>query len=157
VENVASLEFPRLGEIVDIDGSVTYTFTHARNKDYSKDETVNKGPFVEFTPRHWISVDAHFEFITDTAIQAWINALINQKVYVMDHAPQEIGSSYSTKYFTTVRLHDPLFLNLRVSQRFLKFYNLSLSATNLLDDYDADPFDPGPGRMFHVGLSARWE
>jgi outer membrane receptor protein involved in Fe transport len=77
-------------------------------------------------------------------------------VYVMDHRPTELESPYSTDYFTTVRLHDPVFLNAKVSQRFLKDYEVYFLAKNLIDDYNADPFDPGPGRTFYLGISAKW-
>ena len=52
-------------------------------------------------------------------------------------------------------LHDPLKLNVKISQKFLKNYEVYVKCDNVLDDYNADPFNPGPGRMFYFGANAK--
>jgi hypothetical protein len=53
-------------------------------------------------------------------------------------------------------LHNPVFLNTKISQRFLGDYEVYFMIRNILDDYNADPFDPGPGRMFYLGVTGKW-
>jgi len=157
VETTVSLDLGRVGALTDLRAILGHTFTHARNRDYSDDATVNKGRIVEFTPVHHLLADLRIGFASDTAIDIWLTAAIEQYVYAMDHRPTTLELPYSTAYFAPVRLHDPVFLNARVSQRFGRYYEAALSLENILDDYRADPFNPGPGRMFYVSLGARWE
>ena len=81
-----------------------------------------------------------------------LQTLLRQRIYVMAAAPPAIDADYSTRYFTTVLLHDPIFVDLTITQDLLNELKLGLSLTNILDDYDANPFDPGPGRVVFLEL-----
>ncbi len=156
VETIFTADLGRFDDIADIFGSVSHTFIHARNMDYSENETANKGDYLEYTPEHFVGVDFQLKFVSDTTIGIWANVPVNQRVSVMESSPTEEESAYSTDYFTTVRLHDPVFVNFRVAQEFLRYYEVSFTVYNLTDDYRADPFNPGPGRMCYLALSAEW-
>jgi outer membrane cobalamin receptor len=157
VETMLGADLGRLGGVLDFSTGVRYTYVHARNRDYSDDSTVNMGEYLQYTPVHEVGLDVLLAFVSGTTFNIWATMFRDQRVYVMDSRPTAIESGYSTDYFGTVRLHDPVFLNARISQKFLKQYEITLSCTNLADDYRADPFNPGPGRMFYLSLHARWE
>lgn len=145
-----------VGGIADLDLQVAYTFLHARTKDDSPEEKVNKGRYLEYTPAHQVSFDFRARFISGTAIALWGYSTVNQVAYSMKSLPDTGQSDYTTAYFEAVRLHDPVMISLKLSQEFLKHYSVFVMCKNILDDYNADPFIPGPGRMFYGGLSARF-
>jgi len=62
---------------------------------------------------------------------------------------------YSRKFFTAVRLHDQFNLNVRVAQEIWDHFTLYLLFKNILDDYNPDPFNPGPGFMCYGGFEAK--
>lgn len=155
-ESILSLDFKNLAGLFDLSATLAYTYVHARNHDDSDEEQVNKGDWVEFTPEHQVTADVRFKFKSRTTATIWATYLHGARIYVMNQAPEEFAS-YSTDYFTTAKLHNPFMLNLRISQKLGKYAELYALARNLLDDYRMDPFNPGPGRMVWLGLSATWE
>ncbi len=64
------------------------------------------------------------------------------------------GELYSNSYYRTVTLHDPLMINVKISQTFMNRYEVFAICRNIMDDYAADPFNPGPGRQFSFGVKA---
>ncbi len=148
---------PRFSVVDLLSVSVGYTFLHARNRDYNPGRTVNKGAYVEFTPEHSLFASAAVDFVSGTGVMLWSSVRLNQRVYVMQSRPETLDTPYSTDFYTTVWLHDPVMLNFKLSQRLWDDYAVSFTIKNLLDDYDANPFDPGPGRTFWFSLGARWE
>ena len=46
-------------------------------------------------------------------------------------------------------------LNVKLSQNIMENFDVYVMCKNVFDDYNADPFNPGPGRMFYIGGSAR--
>ncbi len=159
-ENILSCKAEDVLGLFDMNAQLSYTFIHARSRDDSRDEKANKGEMLELTPEHQVTADLRFDFESDTSINIWGYATFNQVMYAMRYRPEpEVITPplvpYSTKYFKTVRVHDPVMINIKISQKIFKYYELYVMCRNVFDDYNADPFNPGPGRIFYVGGSAR--
>jgi outer membrane receptor protein involved in Fe transport len=144
-----------LGGVLSLSGDLSYLLVHGRNHDNSAEEQVNKGDYLEYLPPHQVTWHLLLEFASNTSLVCWGRADFGAQQYVMAVAPEEF-SPYSTDFFTTVRLHDPIIANLRIAQGFLEHYEAYVAVHNLLDDYDMDPFNPGPGRTFLLGAQAAW-
>jgi outer membrane receptor protein involved in Fe transport len=143
------------GGLLSLESSLSHTYLHARNHDRSAEESVNKGETLEFTPEHQISAEVRLRWRFGTSLALWGTWLYGASIYVMQAAPDEFAP-YSTDFFTTLRLHDPVMLNVKVSQQLLAGVELYALARNLMDDYGMDPFNPGAGRMVYCGLTASW-
>ncbi|HRZ27975.1 MAG TPA: TonB-dependent receptor plug domain-containing protein [Spirochaetota bacterium] len=143
-----------VGGMADIQLQASYVYLHARARDDTPEESVNKGELLEYTPAHQVSFDFRVRFISGTSLALWGYSTINQIAYAMRSRPEIGASGYSTSYFQAVNLHDPVMMSIKISQEFLKHYTVFVMCRNILDDYNADPFTPGPGRMFYGGLSA---
>lgn len=114
------------------------------------------GKKFEGTPEHTIIADLRFDFVTKTTLNLFGNYTINQIMYAMKSQPQTTDpEEYSTRYFKAVKLHNPLMLNVKLSQNIMENFDVYIMCKNVFDDYNADPFNPGPGRMFYIGGSAR--
>jgi len=139
----------------DLQMTLSYTYLHTRNHDNTPEEKVNKGKYLEYTPVHQICADIRASFKTGTTLALWGYSTINQVAYAMKErpAPFPAETPFSTKYFEPVRLHDPLMVNAKVSQKFADNFEIHILCRNILDDYNADPFIPGPGRTFYIGGS----
>ena len=157
VETTITAKLATLGGAFDLSGSLGHAFVHARYTDYDPSLAAIKGPVVEFTPEHHFNADLFVEFTSGISIETWAVFLLNQKIYVMDHRPTDTNAPYSTSYFTTVNLHNPFLWNFKTSFSFAKYYKAIFTVMNILDDYNANPFNPGPGRRFYISISARWE
>ena len=155
VETIVQARLGSLGGVVDLIASLSYTYLHARNRDDSPEEQVNKGEFLEFTPPHQFTGEVRLNFVTGTTLSVWGRYSHGGLIYVMCSAPAEYAE-YNTDYFTTVELNNPFILNLKLTQELGDHLELYLSANNLLDNYEMDPFNPGPGRVFYLGVSANW-
>lgn len=156
VEATVSGKSERLADIVDVNASVTYTYNYAKRLDDTHDANVNMGKKFEGTPEHTIIADLRFDFVTKTTLNLFGNYTINQIMYAMKSQPQTTDpEEYSTRYFKAVKLHNPLMLNVKLSQNIMENFDVYIMCKNVFDDYNADPFNPGPGRMFYIGGSAR--
>ncbi|MDY6933420.1 MAG: TonB-dependent receptor plug domain-containing protein [Spirochaetota bacterium] len=160
VENLLSYEKDDILDIFDLNMQISYTYIHARSRDDSHDEKANKGKLLELTPEHQMTADLRLNFKSNTSINLRGYATFNQVMYTMKYRPEpEVTTpplvTYSTDYFKSVKVHDPVILNIRISQKIYEYYELYILCRNILDDYNADPFNPGPGRMFYLGGSAR--
>jgi len=70
----------------------------------------------------------------------------------MSERPQTSAAEpYSTEYFERLRLYDPLFLNIRISQQLFGSAGIYVLCKNVLDEYRPNPFNPGPGRTWYFG------
>ena len=67
----------------------------------------------------------------------------------------DLTDPYSLDYYKEQRLHDPFFLNIKISQNITEHFTIYVMCKNLIDDYDTDPLNPGPGRMFYCGATAQ--
>ena len=134
---------------------MTHVFTRA--EDWYSNPVV-RGKEVEDVPSHQLIMQIALKFITGTSLRLWSASSFNQILYVQQWPTALLGSPslYTTKLYTTKKLHDPFKLNLRVSQKLFEHFELWVMGRNLLDDYNADPFNPGPGMTWHFGASAEF-
>lgn len=155
IENIISLGGADIPGIARAYFDLSYTFLHVRNLDDTHEEKVNKGELLENVPVHQVCADLRLKFVTDTTFSIWGYSTRNQVVYAMKKRP-ETGDSFSTDYFEAVRLHDPVMINIKVSQRIYNKFEIYAICKNIFDDYNADPFIPGPGRTFYAGCGAEF-
>lgn len=157
VELTLSSAAEKVAGIVDISSSLSYIYTHAKQMSDDNDSNVNKGDKVENTPEHMFIADLRFDFISGTSLNIFGQHTRNQVMYAMKSRPiPNTDTPYSTEYFEAVKLHNPVMLHVKLSQKLFENFNVYAMCKNVLDDYDADPFNPGPGRMFSFGGSAEF-
>lgn len=154
IETSIGGKWENVGGIVDISFSVSYTFVHKTNESDVRDTELKKGERFEYTPEHQIGLDIRTDFVSGTSVNLWATSLIDQIKYVMKTVP-EMHDSYSLKYYKALRLHDPFFLNIKISQNITEHFTIYVIGKNLLDDYNADPLNPGEGCMFYWGACAQ--
>lgn len=153
IESIIKFSREKVTGFIDLDFIFSYTWLLARSIDDTPEEKVNKGDYLEFTPEHQICADLRLKFISKTQVSIWGNSTLNQYVYAMNSrpVPNDDTAGFSTGYFKKVKLHNPIKLNIKISQKFLEHYEMYFICKNILDDYNADPLIPGPGRMFYLG------
>jgi len=154
-ENIISLDAVDLPGGVRLYSDFSYTYLHSRNLDDTPEEKVNKGELLENVPVHQVCADIKLKFASDTTLSLWGYSTVNQIVYTMKGRPAG-NDPFSTGYFEAVRLHDPLIVNIKISQKLLSKCEIYAMCKNIFDDYNADPFIPGPGRIFYGGGSAEF-
>ncbi len=137
--------------------NLSYTYTDVENLDSdSLDTSIYKGKRMADVPMHQYVADLRFSFITQTALNIFGEYTANSIQYVMKSNPGGTVSSsdQTTAAFKSVRLHDSVMFNIKLSQKFLEHYEGYILCRNIFDDYAVDPFNPGPGRQFYAGLRA---
>ncbi len=154
VETYVSGTYKDLAGIADISAGAGYTYVHASLDSNVKSEKVNKGERIEDTPAHVFLIDLRIDFISNTSLNINGQHTRDQVKYAMKTAPAVGPGDYSTDYFTAVKLHNPYMFNIKISQKIMENYEVYVMCKNIFDDYNADPFNPGPGRMFYFGGSA---
>lgn len=154
-ETKFDLDWQDILETADIGLSLTYTYIFARNLSDVENSFINKGAKLENLPEHKITFDfrTHFKTNTDLVIFGYFE--YNQIQYTMASRP-ETTDEFSTSYFYAQQIHNPLFIDIKLSQVIYYNYELYVMCRNLLDDYVADPFNPGPGRTFVFGVKAEF-
>jgi len=155
IEAGVSSKVEKVAGLVDITSSVSYTYIHARIDTDITDSEINRGEKVENTPEHMFTADLRCDFISDTSVNIYGTHSRNQIMYAMKSVP-EATDSYSIKYFEAVELHNPVMFNIKISQKIFENYDVFVMCKNILDDYNADPFNPGAGRMYSFGGSAKF-
>ncbi len=155
VEAIISSKVESVAGIVDISSSLSYTYVYARIDTDITDSDINKGDKLESTPEHMFVVDLRFDFITKTSLNINGQHTRNQIAYAMKSVPAT-ADPFSTQYIKEVELHNPYMFNVKLSQKFLENFEVYVTCKNIFDDYNADPFNPGPGRMFYFGGSAEF-
>lgn len=154
-ETTLNLALTDVFDIADIGMSATYTYMYSRNQADVDDSFVNKGSKLEKLPTHKFTFDFRTDFRTDTSLSLFGNCEFNQIQYVMSSVPAA-DADFSTSYFHEEKLHNPLKIDIKLSQKVFKNYEVYIMCKNILDDYNADPFDPGPGRMWYAGVKANF-
>jgi len=152
METAVTGRMGKVAGICDISLTLSYTYVQSENLDDSPDVDLNKGDKMEESPEHQFVGDLRLDFISKTSLVIFGQYIMNQIRYVMKEAPLTgTAMEYDTKYFKEVDLHNPFFLNIKLSQIIVDQFSVYVMCRNVLDDYDADPFNPGPGRMFYFG------
>jgi len=151
IETIFSGNFASIGKIVDIDFSLSYTFIFARNLTDKHNTDINKGDKFEKTPEHKIIADISFNFISGTNLSIFGQMSFCEIQYTMASLPAQ-DDPFSTEYFYMQKLHDPIMLHVKISQTIIDHMEVYLQCKNILDDYNSDPLNPGPGRQFYLGL-----
>jgi len=153
LESSLNLNFDNIAGLIDVNFDSVYTYLHGRNYDDSKEEQVNKGVYLEYMPEHqlifnlMVDFNWKYKWLPVTTLMFWGEMSFGEVIYVMKSAPAETDP-YSTDYFETASLHDPIMLNLKISQEIWNYFKVWFAVKNLLDDYRADPFNPEPAEAF---------
>lgn len=151
LESTISYVLKDIFNIADMNLSQSYVYIHARDKDNS---VVTKGKYVENTPEHQFITQIMLNFVTGTSLNIWGTAKLNERLYIMASDPGGATEDYSIEYFTTIKLHNPVKFNVKISQKIMDNYEVYVMFKNIFDDYNSDPFNPGAGFGFAVGGSA---
>lgn len=153
LENTVKYSRKKIFNVVDLDVSFCYVFIHSRNRD---DSSLTYGDYVENTPEHQLILQLGLEFFTRTGLTVWGQHTRGMRKYVMAApVPDGTPAYFSTVYYRAAHLHNPFMLNVKISQKIWENFELYVMCKNVLDDYNADAFSPGPGRMFYFGGSAQ--
>ena len=153
VESTVQGRIERVAGLFDLSASFGYVYSHARNYD---DSTATKGESVEKLPVHQFVARMTLDFITKTSLLVWGNYVNNQVIYIMTTDPTPAyNNTFTTDVYKTTRLHDSFMVNIKLSQKLMDHFEVYVMCKNILDDYNPDPFNPGPGRMFYFGGGAK--
>lgn len=153
-EAAARVTLPKVVDFMTNDLNFTYVHLHTINYDESY---ISKGDRIEKTPEHQYMAELRTKFTSGTGINIWGQHTVNQMVYVMNGVPPSgTNNKYTTSWYTKAYLHDPFFLNIRISQKIMENFEVYVMCKNVLDDYQADALNPGPGRMFYFGGSGEF-
>jgi outer membrane receptor protein involved in Fe transport len=152
-EATLTLNLMDVFDMADVVFSSTYAYVNSRNQADVDDSFVNKGSRFEKLAEQKITFDFRTHFRTGTSLIIFGNYELNQIQYVMGSIPKTTAD-FSTSYYHAQRLHDPLMIDIKLSQKIFRNYEAYVMCKNILDDYNADPFNPGPGRMLYIGFKA---
>ena len=152
IECNISSEMKDLFSIVDMHFNFNYTLLLIKNEDNSTNSMFNNGDRPEQTPTHQFIFDLRFAFTSKTSLTLSGVYQLNQITYVTAGTPGV--NYYTTAAFRQVRVHDPIKINIRLSQKVFDYFDAWVMCKNVLDDYSADPFNPGPGRMWFAGVKS---
>ena len=61
---------------------------------------------------------------------------------------------FSTSFYARRNRHHPLKIDIKLSQKIFKHYEIYLMCRNILDDYHADPSIRAPAEMWYAGIKA---
>lgn len=154
-EATLTLNLMDVFDMADVVFSSTYAYVNSRNQADIDDSFVNKGSRFEKLAEQKITFDFRTHFRTGTSLIIFGNYELNQIQYVMGSIPKTTAD-FSTSYYHAQRLHDPLMIDIKLSQKIFRNYEAYVMCKNILDDYNADPFNPGPGRMWYIGFKASY-
>jgi outer membrane receptor protein involved in Fe transport len=160
IEFITSGKYKNLiDRIMDVNVSLSYTYLKIMNLENSANSATNKGDIPTSTngttsvPEHQVVADIRLDFFTKTSLNIFGEYMANSVRYAMKSNPVA-ANSFSTDYYKKVNLHNPLMFNVKISQKIFDKYEAYILCRNIFDDYDIDPFNPGPGRQFFFGASA---
>ncbi len=141
-------------KVLEMNLSLTHVLTSAKDRLGSH---AVQGERVKEVPAHQLIMQCKLDFISGTSLNLWGNSMINQIVYVQQIVtPSNVQTLYSTRVYGRKKLHDPFMLSIKVSQRIVDHFDLWVMCKNITDDYNSDPFNPGPGRTFFFGGDAEF-
>jgi outer membrane receptor protein involved in Fe transport len=141
----------------DISLGLTHTYIYARNLTKMRLSNINKGVYFERLPEHKFTLDFKMSnYKTKTSLFVFGYYEYGQIQYASKYIP---SGGFTTDCWTPVKLNDPLMIDIKISQKiFTNYgdYEAYIMCKNIMDNYLADPFNPGPGRIFYAGLKASW-
>jgi hypothetical protein len=145
--------------VADISFGFTHTYIYARNKSKLQVSNINRGHYFERLPEHKFTIDFRLYFTkTKTSLFVFGYYEYGQIQYTMKYRPEARDPyTFTTDCFYPQKLNDPLMIDIKISQKVFTGYGdyeAYLMCKNVMDDYLADPFNPGPGRTFYLGLKA---
>jgi outer membrane receptor for ferrienterochelin and colicin len=148
-------------DIADFSFGFTHTYIYARNLTKMKLSTINKGRYFEKLPEHKFTVDFRLFFTkTKTSFFVFGYYEYGQIQYATKYRPEARDEyTFTTDCWTAQKLNDPLMIDIKISQKVFTGYGdyeAYLMCKNVMDDYLPDPFHPGPGRTFYLGLKASY-
>jgi hypothetical protein len=146
-------------DAIDISLGLTHTYIYARNLTKMRLSNINKGVYFERLPEHKFTLDFRMSiYKTKTCLFVFGYYEYGQIQYATKYNP--IGlNTFTTDCWTQVTLNDPMMIDIKISQKIYTLYGdyeIYIMCKNIMDDYLADPFNPGPGRIFYAGLKAGW-
>ena len=144
------MDFRDIFDIADFSAGFTYTFLYSKNQSDVDNSFLNKGERFENLPVHKFTFDFRTHFRTGTSFIIFGYLEYDQIQYVMSSVPKTTDE-FATSYFKAERLHDPLIIDVKLTQKFMEHHEVYMMCRNILDDYLADPFNPGPGRTWYGG------
>ena len=106
----------------------------------------------EYNPVHEIIFDSETEipFEYATRLLIWGKYSAGAIAYRMKSIPT--GTDYPGDYLEAVSLNSPFYLHCKIIQELPWSFSIFFLVENILDAYSIDPFNPGPGRSFSIGL-----
>ncbi len=125
VEAILGFRLADISNLMDMNLNLSYTYTDVENLDSdSLDTSIYKGKRMADVPMHQYVADLRFSFITQTALNIFGEYTANSIQYVMKSNPGGTVSSsdQTTAAFKSVRLHDSVMFNIKLSQKFLEHY-----------------------------------
>ena len=145
-------------DAIDVSLGLTHTYIYARNLTKMQLSNVNKGVYFERLPEHKFTIDLRLNVNkTKTSLFVFGYYEYGQIQYALKYSPY--GQGFTTDCWEPVKLNDPLMIDVKISQKIFTSYGdyeVYVMCKNIMDDYLADPFNPGPGRTFYAGLKAGW-
>lgn len=132
--------------VILFSGSLGYTFNLGSNIDQADS-------IFTYNPSHEVLFDIQAETLYElpSKLMIWGRFSTGAVAYTMSELPDS-DADYPGDYLTTVALHSPLYLNAKIIQRMPFGCSMYFLIENILDDYSIDPFNPGAGRTFSIGL-----
>jgi len=155
-ESTLNINYRNIFDLFDVTFGFTYVYLNAQNEDNS---TITYGDDCEESPKHQIMWQVICDFVTGTTFSLWGNHTRDEFVYIMISDPTQgdtVEPPFSRDFYAKGYLHNPLKLNIKLSQRILENYEVYVMCKNILDDYNSNPFNPGPGRIWYFGAKAQW-
>jgi hypothetical protein len=145
LEVLSFLDF-EFSETLTITGSIGYTLNVGTKSGQAASA-------FEYNPVHEIIFDTSVESCGElpSKLMVWGRYSTGAVAYRMKSIPPSNGS-YPGDYLETVDLHSPFFLNGKIIQRLPAAFSVFFLIENILDSYGIDPFNPGAGRTFSIGL-----
>lgn len=146
----------KLSSIAEFSATLAYTYLRvnyvARNQG---DSTISKGTRLPDIPKHEITYDLRWDLQSQTQFAVFGTFMANAVRYTMAANPAP-GNRFALSAYRTYALNNPFMLNAQLSQGIGRYFEVYAVGRNMLDDFDMDPFNPGPGRECALGAKATY-
>ena len=135
-----------MGDFIKTSGNLGYTLNIGT-------KLTRADSAFEYNPVHEVIFDTKTELLFElpTSIIIWGKYSTGAVAYRMTSVPSS-GAVYPGEYLEAVLLNSPFYLHCKVIQQLPWSFSVFVTAENILDAYSIDPFNPGPGRTFSIGI-----